>query len=114
MTHAKAANGKPAKKKYAPKKPRIPKLRKDALTRGAEKPPTDQQERFVLEYLTDFDRLRALRAAGYEFDKDADGHSMASRMLALPNVALLVLQKKARIADKLGVNAESPENQPIK
>ena len=66
---------------------------------------TDRQERFALEYAIDFDRLRALKAAGYT-PKDYDNaHSMAAQLLKNPKVNAIVLEAKARYAEALKLDA---------
>jgi hypothetical protein len=107
MTRAKGTGSQPRKgdKKFAPKKPRSFVLKNPRFAPDSEKSLTLQQERFVLEYLSDFNTLRALRAAGYTFKTDADGRSRASYLLSLPHIAVVVAKKKAEIAEKLGLDA---------
>lgn len=97
-----AVKGKPQKNR----KPTVRKLRKDSLSLEAAKPLTDQQDRFVAEYLVDFDRIRALKAAGYKVTSLKNGASQASYLLNLPNIALRVMEAKKGLAAKLGVDAE--------
>ena len=92
--------------KCAPKKPRAFVLKNPDFATDAEKAPTLRQERFILEYLRDFDSLRALRAAGYTFKNDASGYAQASHLLNLHHIAIRVAERKAQIAEKLGLDAE--------
>lgn len=66
---------------------------------------TDAQERFVLRYLVDFDRLEALREAGYGFTTEDTGHSMASRLLSNVKVRAFIVEKKAEWAAEYKMDA---------
>ncbi len=74
--------------------------------RNYDNPVTDRQERFALEYVIDYDRNRAVRAAGYTCETDADCASMACKLLKNPKVNAIVLQAKAKVAERMGLNAE--------
>lgn len=97
------ASNKPKQKQV--KGPKILKLRKDSRSLGHDKPVTDQQERFALEYLKDFDRLRALAAAGYKVTNVKSAQATASYLLNLPNVRTLVSRKKMELAEQMGMDA---------
>lgn len=79
-----------------PKLPRVP----------AEKKLNDRQERFALEYVKDFDRARAYRAAGYTSTDEATIATESARLLRNPHVYAVVLREKARIANAMGWSAE--------
>lgn len=56
---------------------------------------TDQQERFVLEYLVDLDPQRALLAAGYNPTTDASRDVMISNLLRNVKVRAFLFEMKA-------------------
>ena len=66
----------------------------------------ERQERFVLEYMTDYNRVRAYYAAGYTATSDENAASEACRLLKNPKVQAFVLNQKAIIAGRLGMKAE--------
>lgn len=70
-----------------------------------DKPLSDRRERFVQRYLVDFDRLAALRDAGYEFATDDIGNTMASRMLSCVKVRAYMMKLKAEYASAYKMDA---------
>lgn len=66
--------------------------------RGVSGPLSDQQERFALRYLVDFDRHAALTEAGYTFTTPESANTMASRLLNMVNVRAFLLEKKSELA----------------
>jgi phage terminase small subunit len=82
-------------RKALPKVPRVPKRSLN-----------DRQERFALEYVKDFDRLRAYRDAGYVAKNDQVAATEACRLLRNPHVYAVILKEKAKIANKLGWDAD--------
>lgn len=65
-----------------------------------------RQELFALEYCKDFDRVRAIKAAGYNCNSYSAAHEAACRLLKNPKVYSIVIAEKARIAERLKLNAE--------
>lgn len=66
---------------------------------------TPQQELFVAEYLTDFDRDRALKAAGYHPTTPESSAAMSSRLLASVKIRAFLWEKKAEIVAERKLDA---------
>lgn len=65
-----------------------------------------QQRRFVFEYLTDFDRKRAYRAAGYKPKDDASANVGAYRLLRDSKVQELIDQIQSGRLKRLSIDAD--------
>jgi phage terminase small subunit len=76
-----------------PRKPRESKL-------------SDKQERFAMEYVKDFDRERAYKDAGYSSDKMTTIAVECCRLLKNPRVQVVIIREKARMAERIGLDAE--------
>ena len=67
----------------------------------------DRQERLGLVAVKDFDRVRAYRAAGYSGTTDEVAATEACRLLKNPHVHVVILREKAKIAARLGFDAQT-------
>jgi phage terminase small subunit len=75
----------------------------DATTEAAEKPLTQQQERFCEEFIVDLCGARAAIRAGYS---PKTAKFQASHLLTQPNIAAYVAQLKAERSARTGITAD--------
>lgn len=69
--------------------------------------PTARQERFAIEYIADNDRIRAVKAAGYDVTDDESARTCAARLLRNPTVQTIIEREKLKIIEKTGTTREN-------
>jgi phage terminase small subunit len=65
----------------------------------------DRQELFALEYVKDYDKIRAIKAAGYSVTTEESARDAACRLLRNPTVREIINREKVKVSERVGITA---------